>query len=143
MDGRRTAIWSLLVAVLLAGCNGDVQRGGRDTDDPGAAGKPGSMGEAPGSSKGGGFKEWIAVFETAGDPEDLQDRQTHILRRAPRNVLVGPAGCHEGLADELSVSEETYVAGVVARTMGELRAAIRRVDLETVFEGRLQLLCGA
>lgn len=142
MDGRRTAICGLLVAVLLAGCNGDAERA-RDTDDPGGAGKPGTKEEPPGFSKRKGFKEWVAVFETASDPEDLQDRQTRILRRAPRNVLVGPAGCHEGLADELSVSAETYVAGVVARTKGELRAAISSVDLETVFEGRLQLLCGA
>lgn len=143
MDGRRAAVAGIVaVAVFVGGCNGDAERSDPGTDRPGGNGKPGTTGNPPESSKQGGFKEWVAVFETARDPEDLQDPQTRILRRAPRNVLVGPAGCHQGLADELSVSEQTYVAGVVARTEGELRAATRRVDLEPIFEGRLRLLCG-
>lgn len=128
---RVVAVGSVALWLAAAGCG---------TDDPTV---PSTEGEQEGEqAPPGGPREWVAVFDTAADPEDLVRVQTRVLRRAPRNVLVGPAACHRDLARELSVDEGHYVAGVVAPSRAELRGAVEAVGQEPVFQGRLALLCG-
>ena len=132
---RAVAAGAVALCLAVAGC-GD--------DDPTVPAAPAATGERDGEPGGasGGPTEWVAVFDTAADPEDLERLQTRLLRRAPRNVLVGPAACHRNLAQELSVSEADYVAGVVARTRAELREAVNRMGQEPIVQGRFVLLCG-
>lgn len=132
--GERWLVGAVAVVLSLAAC-------GEEPSSRAASGE-GSGEKATPETRSVGDREWVAVFETAPDSEDLEEQQARILERAEGNVLVGPAGCHEGLARELSVSRGDYVAGVVASTRAELRAAVRRVDQEPIFEGHLPLLCG-
>jgi hypothetical protein len=87
-----------------------------------------------------GHPEFLAVFETAADPEDLESVQEEILEEAPENVAVSPAGCWEEVPDELGVSAGDYVAGVVAASAEELQEAVEAVGREPIFEGQVTLI---
>jgi hypothetical protein len=87
-----------------------------------------------------GAPEFLAVFETAEDPEDLEPIQEEILEEAPENVAVSPAGCWEEVPEELRISAGDYVAGVVAATEEELREAVDAVGREPIFEGQVTLI---
>jgi len=90
---------------------------------------------------GGPVTEFLAVFESARDPDDLQPIQDELLEKAPRNIAVSPAGCWKGLAPSLGVSRNHYVAGVVAQTGNELDFVIDRVDRTPIFYGQLRARC--
>jgi hypothetical protein len=87
-----------------------------------------------------GAPEYLAVFETAEDPEDLEALQEEILEEAPANVAVSPAGCWEEVPDELGVPAGDYVAGVVAASAQGLQEAVDAVGREPIFEGRVTLI---
>jgi hypothetical protein len=94
--------------------------------------------------------EWVAVFHTARTVSALDQDTDALSEFAPNNLIVGPVGCHEGLAEELGVGEGTYFSGIVAETESELEAAVEdarrspRFEEERVrFRGELQLLCAA
>jgi hypothetical protein len=87
-----------------------------------------------------GHPEFLAVFETAADPEDLESVQEEILEEAPENVAVSPAACWEEVPDELGISGGDYVAGVVAATAEELQEAVEAVGREPIFEGQVTLI---
>ncbi|HYZ11300.1 MAG TPA: hypothetical protein VE962_05350, partial [Actinomycetota bacterium] len=59
--------------------------------------------------------EWVAVFHTAQDLEELDDDTEALMEVAPRALVIGPVGCHAGLADALGVSEtDMYFSGLAA-----------------------------
>ena len=97
---------------------------------------------------GEALTEWVAAFHTATDLADLDDDTDVLMEVAPRSLLVGPVGCHEGLAEALRVSEaDTYFSGVVASTRGGLDRAVARASRHPLFEdgpvfaGELRVLC--
>jgi hypothetical protein len=92
--------------------------------------------------------EWVAVFRTAPSPEQLREDTDALLEVAPGNLVVGPVGCHQGLAEDLGVDEGSYVSGVVAETERELRMVVqvarsspRFRDPPLVLDG-FAMLCG-
>lgn len=89
-----------------------------------------------------GATEWVAVFDTARDPNDLEQEQAGLLERVEGAILVAPAGCHEGLPKALKVDDGTYVLGVVALTKQQMEQAVDRAERDPIFRGQLTLLCG-
>ncbi|MGH2692943.1 MAG: hypothetical protein ACRDHM_10650 [Actinomycetota bacterium] len=90
---------------------------------------------------GGPVSEFVAVFESAPNPNDLEQIQQELLDEAPRNIAVAPASCWKGLPPSLGVSRNTYVAAVVATTGNELDFVIERVDRVPIFYGQLTARC--
>jgi hypothetical protein len=87
-----------------------------------------------------GSREYLAVFETAEDPEDLEALQEEILEEAPANAAISPAGCWDEVPSELGVSSGDYVAGVVAASPEQLQEAVDAVGREPIFEGPVTLI---
>jgi hypothetical protein len=87
-----------------------------------------------------GAGEYLAVFETAEDPEDLEAIQDEILEEAPANAAISPAGCWDEVPEELGISGGDYVAGVVAVSAEGLQEAVDAVGREPIFEGRVTLI---
>lgn len=85
--------------------------------------------------------EWVAVFETANDPNDLDDETQRLLPILRKALIVGPTGC-EGIADELGVRSNVYFLGAVAQTRRELDRAIEKADREPILVVRTRPLCG-
>jgi hypothetical protein len=96
----------------------------------------------------GALTEWVAAFHTATDLDELDDDTDALMEVAPRSLIVGPVGCHEGLAEALGVPEaETYFSGVVAGTQEALDRAVARAARHPLFQdgpefaGELVVLC--
>jgi hypothetical protein len=96
----------------------------------------------------GALTEWVAAFHTATDLDELDDDTDALMEIAPRSLIVGPVGCHEGLAEALGVPEaETYFSGVVAGTQEALDRAVARAARHPLFQdgpefaGELVVLC--
>jgi hypothetical protein len=87
-----------------------------------------------------GAREYLAVFDTAEDPEDLEALQEEILEAAPANIAISPAGCWDEVPEELGVSSGDYVAGVVAVSAEGLQDAVDAVGREPIFEGQVTLI---
>ena len=90
---------------------------------------------------GGPATEWIAVFETSRDVNDLDRIQRRLRETAPGNFVVSPATCWKGLAGQLGVPRTAYVAGVIAITSNELDFVIEQVGLQASFYGQLRSRC--
>ncbi len=120
------------LGLLLVGC-AQPQPGGRGT---------GAADDRPEDAGGEVVQEWVAVFETAEDPNELDAASAPLRKKVKGAILVGPAGCHEGLPEALSVEGNMYVLGVVARSEEKLNAAVERADREPISRGRFRLLCG-
>lgn len=90
---------------------------------------------------GGPAIEWVAVYETARTPDDLSDIRQRLMESAAGNLVVSPASCWKGLAQQLGVPKEATVAGVVAVTSNELDFVVERVGLPTIFIGQLRSRC--
>lgn len=90
---------------------------------------------------GGPVSEFVAVFDTARDPDDLDPSDQELLEIAPDNVAVSPASCWKGLPQGLGVSRNHYVAAVVATTGNELDFVIEQVDRVPIFYGQLKARC--
>jgi hypothetical protein len=87
-----------------------------------------------------GAGEYLAVFDTAEDPEALEALQEEILETAPANIAISPAGCWEEVPEKLGISSGDYVAGVVAASADGLQDAVDLVGREPIFEGRVTLI---
>lgn len=116
----------------------------------GEAGVPGVVGEPESEEEeefeglpqpGGPVSEFVAVFETARDVDDLDEITDELLEVAPRNIAVSPASCWKGLPPSLGVSRNHYVAAVVAQTGNELDFVIERVGRAPIFYGQLRARC--
>ena len=97
---------------------------------------------------GSTLTEWVAAFHTATDLAELDDDTDALMEVAPRSLIVGPVGCHQGLAEALGVPEvDTYFSGVVARSREALDRAVARAARHPLFRdgpefaGELAVLC--
>jgi hypothetical protein len=92
--------------------------------------------------------EWVAVLRTAPTSNALRGDTNILLQTAPGNLIVGPVGCHEGLAGSLDVEEGSYFSGVVAETKRELDTVLEVVRSDPQFEDppllvdEFAVLCG-
>jgi hypothetical protein len=83
---------------------------------------------------------WLAVFETAVDPNDLEDIQGELLQSVGLAIVVSPATCFaEGLSAD--VPGDHYVAGVEAETEEELSELVDTVGRDPIFTGEVVDVC--
>ncbi len=92
--------------------------------------------------------EWVAVFHTASDVTQLDEDAEALMEVAPQHVIVGPVGCHQGLAEALGVPEgQTSFSGLVAPARDApdraVAGAVRHSRFRDgpVFAGELRVLC--
>ena len=90
---------------------------------------------------GGPAIEWVAVFGSARDPQDLDRVRRELEERAGGDVVVSPASCWKGLPQRLGVPRDAYVAALVAVTGNELDFRIERVGGAPTFYGQLPSRC--
>lgn len=121
-------------ALVLAACAREPV-----TSSPAPTASPG--GSASPSPQASGPAVWIAVFETARDPNDLDSEARTLMERVGTAVVVGPEVCYGGLRGEDGVSPGEYVLAVVASSRNELEAAIERSGRDPVLTDRVEDLC--
>jgi hypothetical protein len=125
----------LLVALLLAGC-GSLRGEAPSTTPP--------SGEATATpTSPGALSLWIAVFESAEDPNDLERAAGELMERAGTAVVVAPEGCFGGLRGRGDVRAGEYVLAVVADSKDGLDAAVDRAGREPVVTASVVDLCPA
>jgi hypothetical protein len=123
---------AVALALVSVGCGEDREpRAGPGSPSP-------TFEDVTDGSPGAG--EYLAVFDTAEDPEDLEPLQEEILETAPANIAISPAGCWEEVPEELGISSGDYVAGVVAASAEGLQEAVDAVGRDPVFEGQVTLI---
>lgn len=124
----------LLAAAILvtAGC------AGRPAGTPPAATGPPQATETPSP---GQLRLWIAVFETAENPNDLEDSASELMDRAGTAVVVAPEGCYGGLRGRAEVPPGHYVLAVVATSRHGLDSAVDRARRDPVLTARVRDRC--
>jgi hypothetical protein len=70
--------------------------------------------------------EWVGVLRADPDLARLDPETEALMEVVPRNLIVGPIGCHRGLAEAAGVDEETFFAGVVAPSRSTFERALAR-----------------
>ena len=131
---RPMAVVALLCLALgLSGCSRDPAP--RSLDFREASGSGGSATPA----EDGVVTEWLAVFRTATDVDELDADTTAVKAIVGGAIVVSPVNCFDGLT--VDDPGTTYVLGVVAPSKEQLDALVDRVDRPTVFVGRVRTMC--
>ena len=118
---RGAMVAALVLAVLAAGCGGDG----------GGGGEPPPPGD----------RQWLAVFETAADPDDLDAATTDLLERVGGGTVTSPAGCFRESLEGSGIAPGDYVLGVAAGSRGELNELVARSGREPIFRGEVVDTC--
>jgi hypothetical protein len=124
MRMTRIALLGSALILLQAACGG--------LEPPGRAGDPGSS---------DGHGRWLAVLETAADPNDLDAATRDVLETAKEATVVSPAWCFASTPDGPAVPEHHYVLGVVARSEEALARVVAATGREPVFTGEVVDTC--
>jgi hypothetical protein len=119
---------ALALALLVASCG---------APDP-TAPQPTSP---PARSTTSAMAVWIAVFESAEDPNDLENAADDLMDQAGTAVVVAPEGCFGGLRGKGGVGAGEYVLAVTAESQEGLDTTVGRVDREPVVTVRVEDLC--
>jgi len=86
---------------------------------------------------------WIAIYDVAEDPNDLEDERGQIVEALgdplEGSVVVSPAGCFDGLPDEFA--HGTYVLAIQQVERVYLRALGQQLDGAPRFLGRVTVTC--
>jgi hypothetical protein len=131
---RRSLLALVSGALVLAACAREPV-----TSSPAPTASPTSP--ATPSPEASGPAVWIAVFETAEDPNDLDTAARTLMEETGTAVAVGPEICYGGLRGEDGVSPGEYVLVVVASSRKELEAAIERSGRDPVLMDKVEDLC--
>jgi hypothetical protein len=123
----------MLAAVVLVACGPDRPEQAEPPDPHSPTGTP--------LPPVGEVRQWVAVFDTAAHPDDLDPSTEELLEAAAENIAVQPVQCWDGLADDLEVEAGLYAAAVIASSEGELEAVVEEVGREPVGTGRYEAFC--
>ena len=86
---------------------------------------------------------WIAVYDTAADPQELAAERVQILAglgdALEGAVVISPAGCFEGLPRQLDGS--AYVLALQQPERVYVRALAEQLDGHPRFVGRVTVSC--
>ena len=123
----------MCLALALPGCSRDAVP--RSLDFGAASGSGGTV--TPGDQ--GVVTEWLAVFRTATDVQELDADTAGVKAIVGGAIVVSPVNCFDGLT--VDDPGTTYVLGVVAPSKKQLDALVDRVDRPTVFVGRVRTMC--
>ncbi|HEV3474516.1 MAG TPA: hypothetical protein VG602_04040 [Actinomycetota bacterium] len=85
--------------------------------------------EVEGEEAGAGAAnaEWVAVFDSAPDPGQLDPGAEELQDTAGTHLAISPVSCWRGLPARVGVSRNAYVAAVIAATETELDFIVERV----------------
>ena len=127
----------VVAALALTACGSVSTRPGT------AAGSSPSMASSepqpPPSEQGA----WVAVYDTADDPQALSGGRNEILRSLggalAGDVVISPAACLEGLP--ASVADHEYVLAVQQPQRAYVRALAEQLDGHPVFTGKVTVIC--
>jgi hypothetical protein len=119
-----------LLAVVVVACGGD------GASEP--RGSPATRTEHPTGTE---VRQWVAVFDTAAHPDDLDPSTEELLDAAREHIAVQPVQCWEGLAEDLDVEAGLYAAAVIAPREDDLRVVVEDVGREPVGTGRYRAFC--
>ena len=128
-----TVVALACLAIGLSACSREPVP--RSLDFGAASGSRGTV--TPGD--GGVVTEWLAVFRTASDVQELDEDTTEVKAIVGGAIVVSPVNCFEGLP--VDDPGTTYVLGVVAPSKEQLDALVDQVDRPTVFEGEVRTMC--
>ena len=131
--GPKTVVVMACLAVGLFGCSRDPAP--RSLDFGAASGSGGTV--TPGDE--GVVTEWLAVFRTATDVQELDADTTAVKAIVGGAIVVSPVNCFDGLT--VDDPGTTYVLGVVAPSKEQLDALVEQVGRPTVFVGRVRTMC--
>jgi hypothetical protein len=109
--------------------------------EPGPQGSPAGQPTPPATSTVTSVRQWVAVFDTAGHPDDLDPSTEDLLAAVGGNIAVQPVQCWEGLAEDLEVGSGEYAAAVIAMSEEELNGLVDRVGDEPIGTGRYPAFC--
>jgi len=84
---------------------------------------------------------WIAVFQSAQDPNDLESAAEELMKRAGSAVVVAPEGCFGGLRGHGDVRAGDYVLAVMADSKEGVDGAVKRADEKPLVTQRVEDLC--
>jgi hypothetical protein len=90
---------------------------------------------------GTSVQQWVAVFDTAPHPDDLDPSTEELLDAAGGNIAVQPVQCWEGLAADLEVNPGEYAAAVIATSKDELDGVVQEVGGEPIGTGEYEAFC--
>jgi hypothetical protein len=97
---------------------------------------------ASGRDAGNEYTEWIAVFDVARSPDQLDPSTEELLETAgSEHIAVSPISCWEGLPEKLHSGVDAYVAAVYGPGEEELDEVIEAVGREPIFRGELAAYC--
>ncbi len=82
---------------------------------------------------------WLAVFDTAADPNELDAATGELLPLVGGAIVVSPASCFQGLPGDVRSAD--YVIGVVAGTLAELDDVVAAAERTPTFTGEVGQLC--
>ena len=119
------------VVLVLAGCAEDRAAWPRSTSGQGT--------ESPASPSP--IPVWIAVFQTAEDPNQLDAASEDLRDRVGTSVVLAPEGCFGGLRGQGDIGPGEYVLGVLAGSQDQLEKAVERSEQEPVVTARVEDLC--
>jgi hypothetical protein len=103
----------------------------------------GAQGEEAEQGIAGASAEWVAVFDAAADPGELDPGARELREAAGTHLAISPASCWRGLAPRLGVSRNRYVAAVVAAAETELDFVVDRVGRIPEVRGLFPRRCPA
>ena len=87
------------------------------------------------------IRQWVAVFDTASHPDDLDPSTEELLDSAGGHIAVQPVQCWEGLAADLQVDAGVYAAAVIATSEDELDGVVEEVGREPIGTGEYEAFC--
>jgi hypothetical protein len=119
----------LALALMLTGCAGRQPV------------SPATTRETPTSAGPSALRVWIAVFESAADPNDLESAAEKLMEAAGSAVVVAPEGCFAGLRGKAEVRPGDYVLAVTTDSKEGLEAAVVRAGREPVVTAPVEDLC--
>jgi hypothetical protein len=86
---------------------------------------------------------WLAVYETADDPQALSAGRSEILRSLgdalAGDVVISPAACLDGLPG--TVADRAYVLAVQQPQRVYVEALVEQLDGHPVFTGKVTVIC--
>ena len=122
------------LAFALAGCSLDPAAP-RSLDFGAASGSGGP--ETAGDE--GVVTEWLAIFRTAKDVQELEADTAVVKAIVGGAIVVSPVNCFDGLS--IDDPGTTYVLGVVAPSREALDVLVDQVDRPTAFVGKVRTMC--
>jgi len=123
----------LALALLLVACAGD-RSGSPQRTGSSPQGTPSRTSHSP-------SRVWIAVFQSAEDPNDLEAASEELMEKAGTAVVVAPEGCFGGLRGRGDIRPGDYVLAVMADSRDGLDVAVGRADREPVVTARVEDDC--